>query len=382
MPALLLLGLLASDPTLILAHSMPWYEAPPHSAGYGYHWTMQAFDPLADPPRWASHYRPEIGLYDSADPAVIEYQLLSMKLAGFDGVIVDWYGTSDLWDYPTLHRNTIALFEGCERFGLRFSLCYEDKTLRNLVAQDRLEDGQIVDQAVRDLAWAAENWFPSEAYVRLDGRPVLLSFGNAGLTDEQWTDTLRRLRGDDVDIAYFSEHTKRSAALGAYDWPLPSEGLAAVERFHERTAGELAIPVAFPRFVDIYKEAGVGDGYPEIPDNDGRTLRKTLYHALKRSPPFVQVATWNDWGEGTQVEPSDEFGTRDLETLQSMRRQYVDEAFRFDAADLALPKELLALRRDGGDAAALDRVAEAIAAGQVGNARRLLRTARTAGRAK
>jgi hypothetical protein len=32
-------------------------------------------------------------------------------------------------------------------------------------------------------------------------------------------------------------------------------------------------------------------------------------------PSIIQIATWNDWGEGTVVEPSREFGYRDLELV-------------------------------------------------------------------
>ncbi|MGI9467534.1 MAG: hypothetical protein ACR2OA_10465, partial [Rubripirellula sp.] len=98
---------------LLLAHYMPWYQAKPFAPAWGWHWKMNKFDPdatdVGDSPesakrQIASHFYPLIGPYDSADPAVLECQLLQMKLAGIDGVIVDWYGLSDLYDYPVLHR--------------------------------------------------------------------------------------------------------------------------------------------------------------------------------------------------------------------------------------------------------------------------------------
>jgi len=49
--------------------------------------------------------------YDSADPAVLEYHVLLMKLAGIDGVIVDWFGSADYYDYATINRNTTQLFD-------------------------------------------------------------------------------------------------------------------------------------------------------------------------------------------------------------------------------------------------------------------------------
>ena len=97
---------------LLLAHYMPWYQAKPFSSAWGWHWTMNKFNPDAKQAgdssetakrQIASHFYPLIGPYDSADPAVLECQLLQMKLAGIDGVIVDWYGLTDLHDYAALH---------------------------------------------------------------------------------------------------------------------------------------------------------------------------------------------------------------------------------------------------------------------------------------
>jgi hypothetical protein len=77
---------------------MPWYVAKPFSTTWGWHWTMNVFDPGAKEDgkrRLASQYTPLIGAYDSGDPAVLEYHLLTMRMAGIDGLIVDWYGLAD-----------------------------------------------------------------------------------------------------------------------------------------------------------------------------------------------------------------------------------------------------------------------------------------------
>ena len=100
------------------------------------------------------------------------------------------------------------------------------------------------------------------------------------------------------------------------------------------------MPVAFPRFHDIYKEAKVHESYGNIPDDGGRTLER----ALKSGAALVQIATWNDWGEGTMVEPSKEFGYRDLEAVQRLRRRLVGSGFSATPADLRLPHRLWLLR--------------------------------------
>ena len=359
----------AVDGPRLLAHVMPWYVGEPSSPRWGWHWTMDAFDPghaEAGLPEIASHYHPLIGPYDSGDPAVVEYQLLLMKLAGFDGLIVDWYGLSDRNDYPIIHRNTAALFPAAERIGLSVAVCYEDQTIGALEAAGALDGGRVA-HARGVLDWLGTHWFADPAYLTLDGRPVLLSFGNAGLTDEEWSAVL----ADRPDPPlYLSEHRRRPAAAGAFDWPVPKDWRATLARFDAASeAWPVAIPVAFPRFHDIYAEAGVHESYGTIPDDDGRTYARTLRHALTRGDPLVQVATWNDWGEGTIIEPSVEFGYRDLETTQRLRRELIDPDFAPGPDELRLVHRLYLLRRESADRPGLDEIAGHLAAGRFVKAR-------------
>src|SRR5262249_36175151 len=96
-----------------LVHYMPWFVSKPVSGAWGWHWTMGHFDPERSDSQGrqdiASHYYPLIGPYDSADPDVLEYHTLLMKIAGIDGVIADWYGSEDVNDYAMIHHRTSLL---------------------------------------------------------------------------------------------------------------------------------------------------------------------------------------------------------------------------------------------------------------------------------
>jgi hypothetical protein len=94
---------------------------------------------------------------------------------------------------------------------------------------------------------------------------------------------------------------------------------------------------------DIYKEGKAQEGFAQIPDDQGGTFALTLRRALQSGAPLVQIATWNDWGEGTVIEPSEEFGYRDLEVVQGFRRA-LDRSFAATPADLRLPLRLWRLR--------------------------------------
>lgn len=330
---------------LLMAHYLPWFEAPPTSAIWGWHWSMNHFAPetIAEGKRSiASHYYPLIGPYDSSDPAILEYHLLLMKLAGIDGVIVDWYGRTAHFDYAELHRNSAALLEMAARFEMRFAVCYEDQTIPQLVAAQKITAEQRVQHATQELDWLQKNWFSHPAYLRYENKPVWLSFGTDGLNAEEWQQVLAT---EHAPWIYLSEHQKRAAAQGAFDWPIPQRGLESVTEFTTRSAPwPVAMPVAFPRFHDIYREAEVHQSWGRIADNDGKTFATTLRQALQSDAPFVQIATWNDWGEGTQIEPSVEFGYRDLEVVQHLRHQTNPEVTITPDA-LRLPQRLFLLRQ-------------------------------------
>jgi hypothetical protein len=163
-------------PARIVAHYMPWYEAKPHSQFWGWHWTMNTFEPdgkKTGRPQIASHYRPLIGPYDSGDPDVLEYHALLMKLAGIDGVIFDWYGTVDLLDYALIHRNATAFVDQAAKLGLTFAVCYEDQSIPKLAERGLLPHGDRVAHARRELDWLRTHWFVRPSYLRIGSKPVL-----------------------------------------------------------------------------------------------------------------------------------------------------------------------------------------------------------------
>lgn len=367
-------GVPSPSKAMFLAHYMPWYESPPRSKDWGWHWTMNYFDPQEQNNgrrEIASQFYPIIGPYDSGDLAVIEYHLLLMKLAGIDGVVVDWYGRADCYDYKKLHENVVLLVNMVEKYQMKFLICYEDQSINALVDQEVIPHASRVSQATNELKWLAENWFQRDSYARLEGQPVLLSFGYGGLNDDEWQSVFHHI---DSPIRWMSEHTPRRGAFGAFDWPIPEKGLSQVRRFSEESKRwQCSIPVIFPRFVDVYKQAGVQASYTEIEDNNGETFRLSMDEAGRAHGQIVQIATWNDWGEGTQIEPSREFGYRDLECLQLLRQDQEDEQFQMSKASLRLPYRLLLLRRAGrGDDATLDQIARQMSRGKVKEARRML----------
>ncbi len=368
---------------LLMAHYMPWFQARPFSPQWGWHWTMNHYDPdksVNGQRQIASHYEPLIGPYDSDDPDALECQVMLMKLAGIDGVIVDWYGDDDFMDYGAVNRNTQRLIPILHRAGLRFAVCYEDQTVLKEIAGGVFPASQAVAHGRRLMQWMQTNFFSSPAYLTLAGRPVLLTFGTPYYDDSQWDRIFSVLPRKPL---YFTESDRRepTASVGGFDWPDPRVGteqaLQQQADFLKRArAWPMSIPAGFPRFHDIYQQAGVGPSYGTIDDQDGRTYGDTLTRALQSGAQIVQIVTWNDWGEGTQIEPSVQFGYRDLAATQRLRRKYLDPDFHSTAQDLPLPVEWYHLRRKyAGDARISHKLGaffRLIVSGHIAQARALL----------
>ena len=77
--------------------------------------------------------------------------------------------------------------------------------------------------------------------------------------------------------------------------------------------------IAYPGFHDFYEQGNAGSSYFEIPHDDGETLDTIFQLLFEQNEKFdlLQLATWNDFGEGTMFEPTFEFGFDFLNQLQT-----------------------------------------------------------------
>ena len=368
---------------LLMAHYMPWYQTPAVSGYWGWHWTMNHFDPsktdVNGRPQIASHYMPLTGPYDSMDDALLEYQVLLMKLSGIDGVIVDWYGMEDFWDYAVLNQSTGKLFEVIKKAGLQFAICYEDQTIKHMVDNQHLPVKDVYTHGQDVMRYMQDMWFGDDAYLKTGGRPVLLTFGPQYYSNA--TDWEKLFSVLDVQPAFITlDKRVGTVAMSSFPWPpmwASTDGVLTqaaledyLEKFYAKISGDdYVVGGAFPEFYDIYKEAGVSAGYGHLDGRDGETFKFTLDMALRHNPDVIQLITWNDYGEGTIIEPTEEFGYRYLEMVQDARQAIEGGDFAFVAQDLQLPFRMFTLRReyvrDAAVNARLDEAFVALIAGDV-----------------
>jgi MYXO-CTERM domain-containing protein len=273
-----------SDPRKIYAHLMPWFETP------GFHWDMVG-----------RHYNPQIGPYHSGDYKVIEYQLLLMKYAGIDGVIIDWPGRSSMYpDLPANAENTDQIVEQTAKFGLEFAMCFEDQ-----YAGD-------VNDAINSMQWAKDHYFNRPNHIKVGGQPALFVFGPQRIGAGDWPAVLGATGTDPKLYTLWYNDKAGGTRDGTFAW-IYSDGLDGVRNYYGRDDQGDKVPVVYPGFHAAYPDGapGWGVGY----DANGDTF-KALWDMSKGIGQMVQIATWNDYTEGTMIEPTNEFGYRFLTTLQ------------------------------------------------------------------
>jgi len=308
-----------TNPARVFMHFMPWFQSREISGFWGYHWRMNNQNPeitdQAGRRQIASHYYPLTGPYDSRDPIIIEYQLLLMKYAGVDGVLIDWYGTHNVNDYAANQKGTEAVVQKIAETGLRFGIVYEEYTA-GIVADKT--DKTAIEAARADMEFLQDRYFPSASYIRVDGSPLLLTFGPRYFNNaSQWTQIFDILPHKPVFLPLWN-HTSRvgtSNAQGEFAWVDFSQDLSEMNSFYNKGFKYL-IGSAYPGFHDFYAEGNAGTSYGYVDYDRGENLEKLLAKAAERNAEYVQLVTWNDYGEGTMIEPTVERGFDDLVRIQ------------------------------------------------------------------
>ena len=370
---------------MLLVHFMPWYRGPSNitqennSSSYGGHWTRWgAFNPTqhsndGKAQIFANQY-PLTGPYHSSNIFILEYQASLMKIAGIDGVIFDWYGAYDSNDFGENHGYTTAMVDVLRRAELLYSVMYEDNTLNMMnnqnpapVTSDTISIGRY------SFDWAQINWFAYDPlYVRYEGRPVIMCFGPQHFKQKaHWDNVFYNVKPSPIFIDLDNHY---SVSNGSFPWPpmwASENGVLTqthlgqyLDQFYNQKAGKTyKVASVFSAFDDAY-----ANSYGELAYDDGANFDYTWNKAVEFNPNIVQIVTWNDYGEGTIIEPTIERGYNELEYIQDRVKEY-NPGFPFTAEDLRWPLEFYKLRYTqtvtGAQETAIAEATEALFAGNV-----------------
>jgi len=333
-----------TNPVPVWAHYMPWFETRETSSDgqWGMHWTMSTKNPDHEDETGkreiASWFYPLIGPYASGDRDVLEYHLLLMKYAGIDGVLIDWYGSSDRNDYQSIRSNSEALINALDEAGLDFAIVYEDRTITSAVSADPEFDR--IAGAQDDMLYLEQHYFSNSSYITVNEKPLLLVFGPEEFHEpDEWAEIFSVLLPEPCFVVLNGKSGQTSPhSSGEYIWV---DNSSLDTKYSGRNEFDVFIGGAYPGFKDFYEEGGWGTGMSwQIDHNNGETFKTNLQKATAAGVDYLQLITWNDFGEGTMIEPTLEFEFDLLEHVQH------NTGVAFEKAELGKIYDLYVLRKE------------------------------------
>lgn len=307
---------------------------------------------------------PLVGAYDSRDADVVRYHVALAKAIGLDSFTylhhghtlaqqTAWFGLE-----PLNAQTFEVLLDVAEEPGTDFKVAvmYEPKVHFNGWVQGEPSKAQKKAGIVADLTHLLATYGGRKALLKRDGRAVVLVFrndvcnasGSQCLSDADWLemraaaeqasgrglflvadvppaelafDGLSRWELIALPLLRYRTWSQAKNGVPAVPAPTAASAAAHAQAINSVAASwaavddvrRLAIGIAWPGFDDT----GVGgwgatnllgsDGAPlcvrVAPDLGGAFFDATLAQACAQGAEWVQIASWNDWNEQTQVEP-------------------------------------------------------------------------------
>ncbi|MBN1219266.1 MAG: SH3 domain-containing protein [Anaerolineae bacterium] len=255
--------------------------------------------------------------YNSADRATIERQVTQAQGAGIDAFVQSWYGPQEANNQTETNFRT--LLDVAQATGFKAAVDVE-------TTGPLFNDAGAVTQALSTLL-ATHAQHP--AYLRYQGRPVIFFWRQERFSVDEWAAIRRQVDPDHttywiaegVDITYqavFDGHHLYSIAWAAS----PAEQLAKwgnqVRNYEtENQVDRLWVATAMPGYDDTRLPR---DNAFAVPRRNGDYYRETWQGAVASQPDMIIITSFNEWPEGTHIEPSATYGqlylnlTRELVT--------------------------------------------------------------------
>jgi hypothetical protein len=204
-----------------------------------------------------------------------------------------------------------------------------------IVLLRRLRSNPELDRiaaAQDDMFYIEDNYFSDPAYIHIDNKPLFMVFGPEEFHDpDEWDDIFSVFIEEPLFLILNGKSSETGpVSSGEYIWVdntlldtkyIPWIILTISWAEHTR----------FQRFLP---GRGWGGGFDwSIGFNEGLTFRGNLQKAEEYAVDYLQLITWNDFGEGTMVEPTVEFEFTLLEKIQSFAgisysKEVLEEIYR------------------------------------------------------
>lgn len=303
-------------PRQVLAFYYPWYGTP-QTSGRWFHWQ----GPHGEAPRQSPTFNhPTLGAYDSHNPAVIATHVAQAKAAGITALIVSWWGPKSFED-----NAMPAILAAAQAAGLKVTVYLEQ------------QKGGAAG-AARDFAYLTKAYGEHPSWLRVDTRPVLFLYLQAlrDLPAKDW----RKAAGGAFLIGDVSPREGAQFAAwapfmdGIHVYVLapylkgmtPPQMAAWADRTYpawkKQIADRLFCATIIPGFDDT-RVPNRPQPRPTVSRHDGRTYQTLWDAAIRHDADWVLITSFNEWHEGSEIEPSREHGDRYLKLTASAARRFL-----------------------------------------------------------
>jgi glycoprotein endo-alpha-1,2-mannosidase len=249
----------------------PWFGTPQRDGRYA-HWQQGGTRP---PYQVASSYFPARGVYSSSDALVVDAQMREIAGAGVGTVITSWWGRDSPED-----RRLPQVIGAARRHGLTVAAHIEPYRGRT-VASTEDDIGYLRGLGVSDVyVWASPQ-----------------------LPDSEWAEMNRRVVGVRV---FANTNLAGKAAAGGFDGVYTYDVLLFDGGLFPRLCRQA-------RRLHLLCAPSVGPGYDARnatgdtrvkPRREGARYDAMWQGALRSHPDLVTITSYNEWHEGTQIEPA------------------------------------------------------------------------------
>ena len=294
-------------PRKVLAFYYTWYGTP-EIHGRWVHWDK--VNPEEHDIASSTHY-PAKGAYDSHDPKIIDDHIRMAKDAGLDGFICTWWGRGAFDDVAFRKVLDIAARN-------RFEVTVYWETAPG-------KGREQIDQAVDDLVYLVGEYGGHPAFLKVEGKPVFFVYGRVmgQVPMKSWPDIIseaRKRAGKDfllIADGYREAYARVFDGIHVYNIAGACGGGKQVDEIRAFASESFPGAVATARKRGAVSCITIIPGYDDTKIRtpglkaerwDGATYRVLWEEAAKADPDWILITSWNEWHEGSEIEPSWEDG--------------------------------------------------------------------------
>lgn len=271
-------------------------QALPRRAVYYFPWFDEGWEGV----QAMSHYTPAIGAnYDQNDPEVIAQHLQWIKYAGIDTLICVWRGYASGFSHDTFTANgphqygtdakLAVILDQCLQVGLKACILYEVEAYADPTAAE----------IAAEFAYLAANRWNHPAYLRVDDRPVVFVYTGANASNAMSSKYSTATSG--FTTAYMMLQTSTTASTT----PNPDGFFTFTSNRTSSISNSYTILPGFWR----------GDSGTPVTTRNLTTWASNIASMVASGKDWQIIISWNEWGEGSMIEPTEEFGTDYIDAL-------------------------------------------------------------------